>query len=58
MFASFMAYVLWGPFANDSDKLPLLLLDDADKKTVMSRAQRRKGTVKQKAIEMDNTTTI
>ena len=57
MFASFMAYVLWGPFANESDKLPLLLLDDADKKTVMPRAQRRKATLKQKAIERDNSTT-
>ena len=57
MFASFMAYVLWGPFANESDKLPLLLLADADKKTVMPRAQRRKATMKQNAIERDETTT-
>ena len=45
-FPSFVAYVLWHPFSNESDKLPLFSLDHADKATDMSRAQRRKATLK------------
>ena len=57
MFASFIAFVLWGPFADESHKLPLLLLSDADKRTVMPRAQRRKEAMKQKSLERDDSTT-
>ena len=49
-----MAYVLWGPFAIDSEKLSVFCLDDAHKATVMSRSQRRKATIKKKAEERDN----
>ena len=49
-----MAYVLWGPFAIESDKLSVFCLDDADKATVMSRSQRRKATIKKKAEEREN----
>ena len=48
-----MAYVLWGPFAIESDKLSVFCLDDADKATFMSRSQRRKATIKKKAEERE-----
>ena len=54
IFASFMAYVLWGPFAIESEKLSLFSLDDEDKATFMSRSQRRKVTMKKNSEEREN----
>lgn len=49
-----MAYVMWGPFANETDKLPLFLLEDADKTIILSRAQSRKATLKKDTIERES----
>ena len=37
IFPSFVTCVLWGPFANETDRFPLFSLDDAVKTTVVSR---------------------
>ena len=54
IFPSFMAYVLWGPFAIESDKLSLFCTDDAPKSTVMSRAAKRKAVLQKKKEEREN----
>jgi len=51
IFPSFMAFVLWGPFAIDSEKLSLFCTDDAAKSTVASRAQKRKMALQLKKEE-------
>ena len=45
---------MWGPFANETDKLPLFLLEDADKTIILSRAQSRKATLKKDTIERES----
>ena len=54
IFPSFMAYVLWGPFAEDKDKLSLFCTDDAPKAAVKSRAEKRKEALQLKKVEREN----
>ena len=54
IFPSFMAYVLWGPFAIESSKLSLFCLADAPKTAVMSRSAKRKAALQLKKDERDN----
>ena len=53
LFPSFMAYMLWGPFASENEKLPLFVLDDANKTTVKSRAQKRAHVKAENAKERE-----
>ena len=41
IFPGFMAFVLWGPFVKESDRLTMFLTDDVSKDTVMNRKSKR-----------------
>jgi len=45
IFPGFMAFLLWGPFVKESDRLTIFLKDDAPKESVTSRKGKRKRDI-------------
>ena len=56
MFPGFFAFMLYGPFVENEDKLDILRKGSALKKNVESRAEKRKRGVKQKDLDRENNT--
>jgi hypothetical protein len=54
MFPGFMAFMVWGPFANESNRLPIFNVGDACKSTVIPRAEKRKSDALLKSKERSN----
>jgi hypothetical protein len=56
MFLGFIAFMVWGPFADPSNRLPVFNVGHACKSTVMSRAEKRKSDTLLKSKERNNDT--
>jgi hypothetical protein len=56
MFPGFMAFMVWGPFADPSNRLPIFYVGDACKSTVMTKVVKGKSDALLKSKERSNDT--